>query len=415
MRFFYNLFIAFYWLLIRCSVPFNRKARQWMAGRKHVLDKMKKEIERDTPLIWFHCASLGEFEQGRPVLESVRQVYPDHKILLTFFSPSGYENQKNYPGADYIYYLPMDTRSNARRFIQLARPRLVFFIKYEFWFNYINQLYQNTTPTFVVSAIFRKSQHFFQPWGGWSRKQLQKITYFFVQNEKSLALLRMIKVHHADISGDTRFDRVIALAKNHLRLPVLERFGKDHKLIVAGSTWPADEDLLFKLMQDTEQDFRLVIAPHEVHREHISQIVNKFGQFNPLLYSAVDKEDLPDSRILIIDSIGILASAYSYAYLAYIGGGFGVGIHNTIEAAAYGIPVIFGPNYRNFMEAVGLVSAGGGFSINGADECKALVEKLVGDPSAYELSASTAGDFVRSQAGATDRVIDKAREFMDGE
>jgi 3-deoxy-D-manno-octulosonic-acid transferase len=309
----------------------------------------------------------------------------------------------------------MDTPANARKFVNLVRPRLVFFIKYEFWFNYINQLYKNTIPTFVVSAIFRHSQHFFKPWGGWSRRQLQKITYFFVQNEKSIALLRMVKVYHAELSGDTRFDRVISLSKEIVKLPLIESFGKKTRLIVAGSTWPADEDVLLEVLNSAEVDFKLVIAPHEVHKEHIKQVMEKFEHYKPVRYSTAHSDDFADSRVLVIDSIGLLGSVYSYAYLSYVGGGFGSGIHNTLEAAAHSIPVVFGPNYQLFQEAVELEKLGGGFSINDAASCKKVFEILINDTYKYKQASVIAGEFVLDHAGATSRVIDKAREFIVGE
>jgi 3-deoxy-D-manno-octulosonic-acid transferase len=399
--------------MIQSASLFNSKAKEWNLGRKGIFGKLERAISENDKIIWFHCASLGEFEQGRPVIEGIRSSYPGHKILLTFFSPSGYEIRKNYEGAEFIFYLPVDTPGNARRFISIVKPRLVFFIKYEFWFNYISELHKNKIPTFVVSAIFRKQQHFFKPWGGWSRRQLQKVTYFFVQNEKSLALLRMIKVYHADISGDTRFDRVLSLAKEAAKLPAIESFANGSKLLIAGSTWPADEDVLLEVIRSSDENYKLVIAPHEVHQEHIKQIRTKFEEFKPLLYS--ERESNADNKVLIIDMIGILASAYQYAHMAYIGGGFGVGIHNTLEAAVRNIPVIFGPNYQRFQEAVELETLGGGFSIANAEDCIKVFTILAEDSSKYQRAARTAGEFVRSNAGASTKVLAKAQEFVEGE
>jgi 3-deoxy-D-manno-octulosonic-acid transferase len=414
MHLVYNLFIHILRLLILTASLVNGKARDWVAGRKGLFRKLENAIHQSDKIIWFHCASLGEFEQGRPVIEGIRSSYPKHKILLTFFSSSGYEIRKNYEGADFVFYMPLDTLANARRFIGIVKPRLVFFIKYEFWFNYINELYKNKVPTFVVSAIFRKQQHFFQPWGGWSRRQLQKVTYFFVQNEKSLALLRMIKVYHADISGDTRFDRVLSLTGENTKLPVIDTFANGSELLIAGSTWPADEDVLLEVIKSSNEKYKLVIAPHEVHEEHIRQIKTKFEQFNPVLYSDGEAPG-SDSKVLIIDMIGILASAYRYAFMAYIGGGFGVGIHNTLEAAVRSIPVIFGPNYHRFQEAVELESLGGGFSISNKDDCVKVFTILTEDKSKYLMASRIAGEFVRSNAGASGKVLAKAQEFIEGE
>jgi 3-deoxy-D-manno-octulosonic-acid transferase len=412
MRILYNFFIRLFGFSVLLATPFNSKARQWHNGRKGLLKRIKKEVNKKEKIIWFHCASLGEFEQGRPVIEAIKSTFSDHKILLTFFSPSGYEVRKNYSGADYVYYLPLDTPKNAKQFIRRTNPRMVFFIKYEFWFNFINELNMNKIPVFVVSTIFRKSQYFFKPGAGWIRKQLQKITYFFVQNEKSLALLRMVKVNHADISGDTRFDRVVALAGEQVVFPEIEQFRNNSKLLVAGSTWPADEDVLKDLISTSQHDFKLIIAPHIVSKEHIDQLSKKFSDFNPVCFSKAKPGNVKTSRVMIIDSIGKLAYIFRYASLAYIGGGFGVGIHNTLEAATYGMPVFFGPNYKKFKEAVEMNELGCAFAISNSNELLVSFEAVFSNEKKYSQTCSIAKNYVAEHAGATQKVIEKAKEYL---
>ena len=412
MRFLYSFSIWLFSLLITLISPFNLKARQWVTGRKGVFKKLRQSLSKDDKVIWFHCASLGEFEQGRPLMESLKKDYPDHKILLTFFSPSGYEVRKEDPIADIITYLPSDTARNAAKFVDLIKPCIVFFIKYEFWFNYINQLQKKSVPIFVVSAIFRKSQYFFKPWGKWSQKQLKKVTYFFVQNEKSLALLRMVKVSHASISGDTRFDRVFKIRNEKVEFPKIKAFAGNDKILVAGSTWPADEDILRKLMDHLNGRLKLIIAPHVINKEHLDQLTHKFSEHHPVLYSDAETSEKTDSRVMIINTMGMLAHIYRYADFAYIGGGFGAGIHNTLEAATYGIPVLFGPKYERFQEAVDLKRLGSGFPVSDFVQCLEVVEELLNNRDKYELSASAAGRYVMENAGAVDRIREKIDIYL---
>lgn len=412
MHFLYFLGIHIYHLSIRLAALFSTKARLWVNGRKNVLTRMALEMNPKEPLIWFHCASLGEFEQGRPVIESVRKEFPNHKILLTFFSPSGYEVRKNYSGADYIYYLPVDTASNARRFIEIAGPQLAFFVKYEFWFNYVNELHRNNIPLISFSAIFRPSQHFFKYWGSWFAKQLNKVSWFFVQNASSLQLLREIHIHQAAIGGDTRFDRVSDLVKSQKKNATLELFKGDADLLLAGSTWLPDEQILLELLQKLQDGFKLVIAPHLIDSGHIHQIQRLYKSFDVVLYSETDVNKVKNAQVMVIDSMGHLSTMYSYAKVAYIGGGFGVGIHNLLEAAAYGKPVIFGPNHRRFREAVELTENGAGFPIHNAAECMEVFERLMKDEKSYQLISLTAKNYVQSNAGATKKVVEKAKEYI---
>lgn len=412
MHLIYNISIWTYALLVRFAAVFNAKARLWILGRKDVFTKIASTIQEGEKLIWFHCASLGEFEQGRPVLEAFREQFNDHKILLTFFSPSGYEPRKDYKQADYVFYLPLDTPANARRFLALTRPRMAVFVKYEFWYNYLNELSKNKIPLLMISVIFRSSQHFFKPWGWWFRRQLQKVTYFLVQNENSMNLLNSINVFHSEVSGDTRFDRVLELRAEEIELPQIERFANDTPLLIAGSTWPADEDVLKTLMQQSEKQFKLVVAPHITSKEHVQQLVDKFQPFQPVLISEKNTVDFASCRVLIIDGIGMLSHIYRFAKIAYIGGGFGVGIHNVLEAATYGLPVIFGPNYQRFQEAVALAQLGSGFPIAGSQECIDVFNKLMDEQAFCRTSASVARKFVVDNAGATGYVLEKAKEYL---
>ncbi len=412
MHFLYNISVLLYALGIRIAALFNSKARRWLMGRKGIFSELAAAFNGNEKIIWFHCASLGEFEQGRPVLEALKERYKDHKILLTFFSPSGYEVRQNYAQADYVFYLPLDTAQNARKFITLTRPRLAVFVKYEFWFNYLRELSRNKIPLLMVSVIFRPSQHFFRPWGRWFRRQLQKVTYFFVQNQDSKDLLSTVKVFHVGVSGDTRFDRVLQLADEEMKLPVMEAFSGGSPLLVAGSTWPSDEDLLKSLLEQSEQSFKLVLAPHLVDKEHIQQILEKFSSWQPVLFSQQKDADFAESRVLVIDSIGMLSGLYRFAKIAYIGGGFGAGIHNVLEAATYGLPVIFGTNYKRFQEAVQLSELGGGFPVENSSECLSAFNRLMTDTVFCSNSADISRKFVVNNAGATGRVVEKVKEYL---
>ncbi|HEY9114601.1 MAG TPA: glycosyltransferase N-terminal domain-containing protein [Bacteroidales bacterium] len=363
-------------------------------------------------IIWFHCASLGEFEQGRPVIEAIKKNFKGYKILLTFFSPSGYEIRKKYEQADFVFYLPMDTPANAHRFVKLTKPSLVFFIKYEFWFNYINELSNNKIPLFYVSSIFRPSQHFFKPWGGWARKRLQKVTHFFVQNEQSIELLHGIGVYHVEVSGDTRFDRVIQLSAEQREIPLVSEFIQNKITLVAGSTWPEDEKILKELLKESKLDFKLVIAPHMVDEEHLKQILDEFKQFNPVLFSSTESTNYSKSRVLVIDTIGQLGYIYKYATLAYVGGGFGAGIHNILEAATYGLPVIIGPIYSKFNEAIELIELGAAFPVQNIEECSEVFNSLTGNREECHEAGKIARDYVLKNAGATAKIIAKTREYL---
>ncbi len=412
MKLIYNIFIFIYSFVIHITSLFNNKAKQWVYGRKDIFSRLSKEQLSDKQIIWIHCASLGEFEQGRPIIEKLRIAYPDYKIFLTFFSPSGYEIRKDYEFADYVYYLPIDTINNAQHFINIVNPKLVIFVKYEFWFNYINVLYQKKIPLIFVSVIFRHSQHFFKLWGKWYAKQLNKVTYLFVQNEESINLLDTINIHHAEVSGDTRFDRVVQLPKEKVTFPIVINFKGNSKLLMAGSTWQPDEKLLLDLLNNSKATFKVVIAPHLIDKEHINEVTKRFEKYNPILYSNVSSADFNESKVLIIDSIGMLSQLYRHADIAYIGGGFGVGIHNLLEASTYGIPVIFGPNHSNFREANELSDNGGGFPISNSEEYLDIFERLIFDNNKYNKSSLIAKKYVSENAGATQLIMDKVMEYL---
>ena len=389
---------------------FNPKARLWVDGRKGLLGKLAGQIDKNDKIAWFHAASLGEFEQGRPIIESFRKRFPDYKILLTFFSPSGYEIRKNYEGADYVVYLPIDTKRNAREFIKIVQPKLAVFIKYEFWFNYLQVLSENKIPVFFASVIFRKEQHFFKWYGSWSRKMLKKASFFFVQNQESFDLLESIGISKVEISGDTRFDRVFSIAQNAKKFPLIEKFAKEKKVFLAGSTWPRDEEIIEKLSVHNPV-LKIIIAPHEIHQERIDSIIQRFATTKVLKYSEADENNISNIQVLIIDGMGFLSGLYQYCHFAYIGGGFGKGIHNILEAATFGKPVIFGPNYKRFAEAVELVQKEGAFVINNSSEIISIAEKLLADDVAWQSASSVCKEYVKTKKGATELILNKISEF----
>ena len=412
MRLLYNLTIHLYLLAIRVAALFNDKAKKWLSGRKNFFEELERTINKNDSIIWFHVASLGEFEQGKPVLEEIKKAFPSHKILLTFFSPSGYEIRKSYAGADYIFYLPIDTIKNAKKFISIVNPKIAVFVKYEFWFNYINELYKNKIPLLMVSVIFRPSQHFFKFWGRWFRKQLHKVTWFYVQDNESVALLDKIKVYHAGKSGDTRFDRVFDLAREKRSLQQIEQFKDDAFLVVAGSTWLPDEDILKYVLSQSSQPFKLIIAPHVVNESHIKELRQKFKSWSPVLFTEINPSQKITSRILILNTTGILSYVYRYADFSYIGGGFGTGIHNLLEPATYGQAVIFGPKYDKFREANELINIGSGFSIKNKEDALVIFHKLLSDKTLLKTTSIASKKYIEANTGATHKVIGKIKEYL---
>jgi len=407
MRAIYLAGVRIYGLIIRILSLFNDKARKWRDGRRGLLAYITDTVDRNRGSIWFHFASLGEFEQGRPVLEQLRKQWPDKQFVLTFFSPSGYEIRKNTPLADHVFYLPEDTPANARRFVEAINPELAIFTKYEYWPFYFRTLAAAGTPLYLVSAIFRPDQIFFRWYGGFFRETLQCVTYFFTQNQESLELLADIGITQASLAGDTRFDRVAGLPLQRKPIPEVEIFTADRPVLVAGSTWPADEAILAELHRQFP-DWAVIIAPHEIQESHLTAIEKLFTKsirFSTLSQlSTVTGQMSERPTVLIIDNIGMLSSLYAYGQTAYIGGGFGAGIHNTLEAATYGIPVIFGPNHQKFQEAVGLLACGGGFTVNSAESLAEVFHQLSDDD--YRSRAGAAAcRYVEEHAGATGIII----------
>lgn len=405
MHLFYNLGIALFDLAVSLAAPFSKRAALLVKGRKTVWDTLGG-VSLEGDVIWVHCASLGEFEQGRPLIEAIRKKNPSYKIVLSFYSPSGYEVRKNYKEADVVCYLPSDTRANAKRFISTVNPRMVFFVKYEYWYNYFRELKEVGTPLYLVSAIFRKDQIFFKWYGGWFRKILNNVKCFYIQDEKSAALLDGIGIKAYIVAGDTRFDRVAAIAAAANPIPVVENFATGAKVLVAGSTWPADEQIIANYINNSAKDVKLIIAPHMVDESHIQQLERRFA-LPVCRYTKVKGEIGADIRVLIIDTIGLLSAIYRYGSVAYLGGGFGKGIHNTLEAATYGMPVIFGPHHLKFKEAIDLKEKGAGFSINDSVEFGNLMERLWDDENKDYLkkSGEAALKYVQSMCGATEEIL----------
>ncbi len=400
MRLIYNFGIYLYQSAVFIASFFNQKAKKLRLGQAQALSLLKRTIDPNARYIWFHAASLGEFEQGRPVMEQLKKENPETKILLTFFSPSGYEIRKNYAGADVISYLPPDTRTSARRFVKLVNPSKAVFIKYEFWPNYILELQKANVPVYSISAIFRPSQVFFKGYGGWYRNLLKSFAHIFVQDKNSLKLLADNGFKNVSVAGDTRFDRVADLAQQAKTIPLIETFVKDaNKVIVAGSTWPKDEELLVRYLK-LHPDMKLILVPHEIHQAHIMGISKLLdGKF--VRYTELNEQNVLTTNCIVVDTIGLLSSIYRYANVAYIGGGFGVGIHNTLEAAVWNVPVVFGPNYQKFREARELIAIGGAFSIAHYELLEEQFNSLLKDNKAGKI----AGDYVKNNTGATDLII----------
>ena len=413
----YNIVIYFVLWGIAIASLFNEKVRKMWRGEREAFKILKQKVDPNAKYIWFHAASLGEFEQGRPLMERIRKDYPQYKILLTFYSPSGYEVRKNYEGADIICYMPVDTRLNAIRFLRLVRPVMAFFIKYEFWSNFLHILKYRNIPTYSVSSIFREDQVFFKWYGRSYAGVLKCFTRFFVQNEESKRLLEGIGITAVDVVGDTRFDRVLQIKEAAKQLPICEAFRTgvassqsadvphhDFKVFVAGSSWPPDENIFIPFFNE-HKDWRLLIAPHVIAEEHLKLILSLIKGKKVVRYTQTTPEEAADADVLIIDCFGLLSSMYNYGDVAYIGGGFGVGIHNTLEAAVWNMPVIFGPNNKKFQEAQGLLKSGGGFEINTYENFSGLMSSLMNDETFLKQAGDKAGAFVAHLAGATDKVL----------
>ena len=404
MRIIYTLALHLYALSIEISSFFNRKARMTRIGQWYTNGILRKKIDRNARYIWFHAASLGEFEQGRPMIEIIRKRHPEYKILLTFFSPSGYEVRKNYEGADVICYLPFDTLYKVRKFINLANPYMAVFIKYEFWLNYLTELKKRNIKTYLISAVFRPNQLFFRRYGKWYRKILFYYERLFVQDEASKKLLAQYGIENVEVCGDTRFDRVLQIQQNARLLPEVETFAKgEQPILVVGSSWPKDEEIIIPYF-NAHPEIKMIIAPHQIHSTHLLYIQSLLNR--PVIrLSEATADALQTNDCLIVDSFGMLSSIYRYGDIAYIGGGFGRGIHNTLEAAVYGIPVVFGPKYQKFKEAKRLIDCGGGFSVNDQMSFINCIDHLISDREHLRKSAFAAGDFVHQNVGATEKIL----------
>ncbi len=404
----YNLVIYLYLLGVAIYSRFNEKVRKMWRGEREAFKILREKVDPNAKYVWFHAASLGEFEQGRPLMEQLRKDHPEYKILLTFFSPSGYEVRKNYEGADIITYLPLDTITNARRFLRTVRPVMAFFIKYEFWYNYLHILKHRGVPVYSVSSIFRPEQVFFKWYGRQYGRVLNCFTHFFVQNEISKELLAKIGITDTTVVGDTRFDRVLQIKEAAKQLPVVEAFVKDAPLVfVAGSSWPPDEEIFIKYFNE-HKNWKLIIAPHVIGEDHLQQIEKLLEGRKVIRYTTLDGldnlENLDKQDVLIINCFGLLSSIYHYGNVAYVGGGFGVGIHNLLEAAVWDVPVFFGPNNQKFQEAQGLKTSGG-FEISSYEDFAAQMDRFAADAAYLQEQGQKAGHFVKGQSGATQKVL----------
>lgn len=405
MLFLYNLTIYIAGFFLKIIALFSPKIKLFVEGRKNVFSVLEEKIKADDKTIWFHSASLGEYEQGLPVIEKIKEKYPSHKIIVTFFSPSGYEVRKNNTVADVTIYLPLDTKSNAKRFLKLVHPEFAFFIKYEFWLNYLKELEKSKTPTYLISGIFRDNQMFFKWYGGFYRKALNTFTYFFVQNESSKQKIESIGFHNVIVSGDTRFDRVNAILERDNRLDFVENFKNNQPTIVIGSSWPKDEILIAEYINQAPENIKFIIAPHNIKPDQISDLLSKITK-PTVLFSEKENKDLSDYSVFIIDTIGILTKIYSYGTIAYVGGGFGnPGIHNILEPATFGIPIVIGPNYSKFAEAVDLVKIGGCMPISTSEELKVIFDQLLNDKNFLEEKSAICKSFIQDHKGATETIM----------
>ena len=400
----YNVVIYFVLWGIAIASLFSKKVKKMWHGEREAFSILKQKVDPTAKYVWFHAASLGEFEQGRPLMERIRLEHPEYKILLTFFSPSGYEVRKNYSGADIICYMPIDTRLNAIRFLRLVRPVMAFFIKYEFWYNYLHILKHRNIPTYSVSSIFRPEQIFFKWYGRQYGKVLKCFTRFFVQNETSRQLLASIGITDVDVVGDTRFDRVLQIKQASKQLPIVEAFKQGSKVFVAGSSWQPDEDVFIPYF-NSHKDWKLIIAPHVIGEDHLAQILSKLKR-PAVRYTQTNPDEAGNFDVLIIDCFGLLSSIYHYGEVAYVGGGFGVGIHNVLEAAVWNVPVFFGPNNKKFQEAQGLLHAGGGIEITSYADFESKITDLISSLEALARHGESAGKYVESLAGASQKILD---------
>ena len=404
MRFLYDFSLFLYFVGIKIASIFNPKAKKWIDGRKQIFEEIARNWDANHKSIWIHCASLGELEQVRPLIEQLKKTYPSHKILLTFYSPSGYDIRKNYPLADYVCYLPFDTKKNADKFINLIQPNLAIFVKYEFWYHHLITLKNRKIPTLLVSALFRPNQPFFKWYGQLHREMLSTFQHLFIQNQGAAQLLKKHAWNNYSIAGDTRIDRVIDIANKAATFPIIKTFVGDTPTLIAGSTWPVDEQLLIPfIQQQTDNNWKFIIAPHNIQDRYINDLEQKLGSLC-IRYSLAKEKKIENQRVMIIDNIGMLSSIYQYGKIAYIGGGFGAGIHNTLEPIAFGLPVIFGPKYQKFTEALTLVQDGGAFVIQNEKTVQQVMDRL-SRPNNYDDASSKAKAYISHNQGATKKIL----------
>lgn len=407
----YNFAVQLSALFLKLIALFHPKIKLFVDGRKEVMSYLKKNISEGDSIIWVHTASLGEFEQGLPIIEQLKKNYPEYRILVTFFSPSGYEVKKNTAAADVVTYLPMDTKKNAKNFLGLVNPKLVIFVKYEIWPNYLRALSQRNIPSLLISALFKENQIYFKSYGGFMRKALHNFTHIFVQDTKSIELLSKINIKNTAISGDTRFDRVIEILERDNNLAFMENFKNGAKTLVAGSTWPDDEEVLVPYINTGESSLKFVLAPHNIKPEHINKLKSSINK-KTILYSELENKDLSAYEVLIIDTIGLLTKIYSYAEISYVGGGFATGLHNTLEPAVYGIPVIIGPSFKGFKEAEDLVNKGGVLVVKSPAEFFTLVNDLLKDEEHLKRTGDINSTYVSENKGASIQIMAYVRTLI---
>lgn len=412
MRSLYFFVIKLYQIFIGLASPFYFKAKLWKLGRRNLWKTLLKKCHGKQKIIWFHCASLGEFEQGKPLMVKIHEQHPDITILVTFFSPSGYEIKKTDSCAEIITYLPMDTMGNAMRFLEIVNPIAAIFVKYEYWYGYMEALSLRNIPFYYISAIYRQSQIFFKPYGKWFVNQLSAATHIFVQNEDSRKLLQMVGISQVSVAGDTRFDQVARIAQNVEPITFVQQFKDNYKLIVAGSTWLPDEQVLKELFIHIANNYKLIIAPHEIDENHVSQIKKLFAPFGVIALSDIDNANFSEYKVLIINKIGILKKIYQYSNISYIGGAFQTGLHNILEAAVYGVPIFFGPHYGKFDEAKRLVAREGAFSIRNSEELYLMIKRFMEDNEYYQKCCKTCQEFVKENLGAAEMMYSHIKDKL---
>lgn len=411
LRFIYNFLVLLVGNILKVVALFQPKIKLFVLGRKNTFSELEAKLLPDKENIWMHVASLGEFEQGLPLLERLRYQFPDHQLILTFFSPSGYEVKKNTSAADVVVYLPMDTIFNARKFLNLVQPKFALFVKYEIWPNYLTELKQRNIPAFLVSALFSKRQIYFKPHGGFMRKSLAAFSHFFVQDRNSRSLLESIGFDNCTVSGDTRLDRVSEILERDNHLSFMVDFKADRPCLVAGSTWPEDEELLIPYINRSDSKFKFVIAPHEMKEAHMAKILAAL-QKKTILYSEMENKNLKDYDVLVVDTIGLLTKIYSYADLAYVGGGFATGLHNTMEPAVFGVPIVIGPKYHGFKEAEDLVAEGGIYSVSDTSEFSTILEALTSNTEKRQQVGSINANYINANKGAADSITESISKYL---